>query len=427
AKTGQNLPTLVYRAAQAAQSAPQGPAYLVVAREHLEEPVSPDRARYHKWPVVGGAALPPAVVDNLLDTLVLARRPVILTTYLGRNPQAVHSLIQLSERLAIPVVEVNRSVVNFPNNHPYHLGYEAARWVRQADVILVLDCDVPWLPTTVQPAPDATVWCLDVDPVKDGIPLWHIPADAAFRVDTGVALAQLLAAMNARLVLTGDHAELMEQRRRWVTDQRAALLAALGDDPSLQPDKEVITPELLTTCVSELIGEDSIVMNETCSRNLIATQKYLQRTRPGTLFTSGGSSLGWGGGAALGAKLAKPDQTVVHLTGDGAFVFGCPTAVYWMARRYQAPFLTVVYDNGGWDAPKKATLRVHPHGASARQDRFWTRFDMPPDYAGIAEAAGGALALRVNRPDQLRLALERGLAAVRAGQPAVVSVRVHAS
>ncbi|MCL6593467.1 MAG: thiamine pyrophosphate-requiring protein, partial [Alicyclobacillus sp.] len=391
AKTGQNLPTLVYRAAQVAQSAPQGPVYLVVAREHLEESIPADRVQFRKWPVVGGSALPPEAVETLLDTLLQAQRPVILTTYFGRRPQAVATLVQLSERLAVPVVEVNRSVVNFPTHHPHHLGFEAARWVRQADVVVVLDCDVPWLPTTVQPAPHAKVWCLDVDPVKDSIPLWHIPADAAYRVDSAVALQQLLTTLNARPALTGEAADRLEQRRRWVAEQRAAMLAAWAADPALHPEKEVITPEFLTSCVSEVIGEDSIVMNETCSRNLLATQKYLQRTRPGTLFTSGGSSLGWGGGAALGAKLARPHQTVVHLTGDGAFVFGCPTAVYWMARRYQAPFLTVIYDNGGWDAPKKATLRVHPQGVSAQTDRFWTRFDLPPDYPGVAEAAGGDL------------------------------------
>jgi acetolactate synthase-1/2/3 large subunit len=96
-----------------------------------------------------------------------------------------------------------------------------------------------------------------------------------------------------------------------------------------------------------------------------------------------------------------------------------------MARRYRAPFLQVVYNNHGWRAPKFSTLGVHPEGYASRAEDLGISFDPPPDYAGIAAAAGGALALTVKRPDELDAALERALHAVREeGRAAVIDARL---
>lgn len=93
-------------------------------------------------------------------------------------------------------------------------------------------------------------------------------------------------------------------------------------------------------------------------------------------------------GAALGAKLAKPDKTIVSLTGDGTYLFSLPSSVHWLSRRYKAPFLTVIYNNQGWNATKNNLLRLYPEGIANRDDRYWVNFDQPADLAKIAEAAG---------------------------------------
>src|SRR5205807_3434177 len=128
---------------------------------------------------------------------------------------------------------------------------------------------------------------------------------------------------------------------------------------------------------------------------------HLRMVRPGSMIASGGGSLGWNGGAAIGAKLARPDQTVICLTGDGSFMFSMPSVVHWMARKYQTPFLQIVYDNGGWKAPKMSMLAVHPDGFASKAKDIGVSFDPPPDYGGIAAAAGGAFARIVRRPDEL--------------------------
>jgi acetolactate synthase-1/2/3 large subunit len=84
-----------------------------------------------------------------------------------------------------------------------------------------------------------------------------------------------------------------------------------------------------------------------------------------------------------------------------------------MARRYGTPFLQVIYNNGGWQAPRSATRGLHPHGAASRAAHIDTDFAPDPDYAGVAAAAGGAHAERISRPEEVEPAIERALAAVR--------------
>jgi len=167
------------------------------------------------------------------------------------------------------------------------------------------------------------------------------------------------------------------------------------------------------------IGEDAIVVSESVT-NFHVVSQHLRRTRPGTLFSSGGGSLGYNGGAAVGVKLARPDALVVAICGDGSYLFSQPSTVHWMARAYQAPFLHVVLNNGGWRAPRQAVLSVHPEGIAARAPKIDIDFPQPPDYAGIAAAAGGAHAERVKTVAEVKPALERALRAIREERRAAV-------
>ncbi|HEY4023689.1 MAG TPA: thiamine pyrophosphate-dependent enzyme, partial [Pseudonocardiaceae bacterium] len=141
-------------------------------------------------------------------------------------------------------------------------------------------------------------------------------------------------------------------------------------------------------------------------------------------LASGGGSLGWYAGAALGVKLACPNKTVVSLVGDGTYLFGVPASAQWVARRYDLPSLTVIYDNRGWKSPKMSTLGVHPNGIAAEHDDFGISFEPEADLPAIANAASDASARTVTRPDELRAAVKEAFGAVRAGQPAVLSVHL---
>jgi acetolactate synthase-1/2/3 large subunit len=266
----------------------------------------------------------------------------------------------------------------------------------EADLVIVLDSDVPWIQTVNRPREGVPVFHLDVDPLKQQMPLWYIPARHIAQADALTALRQ----MNAEAADSGRG----ERRAHYEAGHRA------WAEQVRQCETEG-SPEWVTSRIRERLGSDTIVLNEGIT-NYKAIAEHIGTRDPGTMFTSGGGSLGWNGGAAIGFKLACPEKTIVALTGDGSYLFSIPASVHWMARRYRTPFLQVVYNNGGWRAPKLSTLAVHPDGYASRADDLGIRFDEPPDYAGIAAAAGGALARKVERPEELDAAIEEGLNAV---------------
>jgi acetolactate synthase-1/2/3 large subunit len=401
---------------QLAETDPQGPVYLTGAREVLEEEAVPSPDTTAKWRPVEKLPLPATGMEQMIEAVLNARNPLLITSYLGRNTDAVGELVAFCEKLAIPVIESTPSYMNFPASHPLHLGYLPDEFVPKADVIIAIDTDAPWIETRKKPAPDCKIFYIDVDPLKEDIPLWYMPSDRFFRADSHEALKQLNAYVN-RLELNSNQdrrARLKnmhdEQRREWERREK--------EDPN-----GIITPEWLTVCVRNVIDDDTIILNEAIT-NSLTVSRHLPRNRPGTMFANGGSSLGWSGGASLGAKLAKPDKTIVNITGDGSYLFGVPSSVYWMSRRYRLPFLTVIYNNQGWNATKQNVLRMYPDGAAKNHDRYWVNFAQPADLAKIAEAAGGAYARTVDDPGELQEALQTGMDEVKNGRSAVIDVRL---
>ena len=148
------------------------------------------------------------------------------------------------------------------------------------------------------------------------------------------------------------------------------------------------------------------------------------RSEPGTVFTSGGSSLGWALGAAVGAKLANPGRDVVALEGDGSFVFARPTSALWAAEKHRTPFLTVIYNNSRHQATVNSWNKHIPDNMGKRLNEYvGVDIDPSPDYAVLAQACR-AYGETVEDPADVLPALERGLARVRAGQAAVLDIRI---
>ena len=422
-RTGRTMKQLVHRAMQMARSEPAGPVYLTAAREILEEELPPQPPQGDWWAPVAPAALADEVADEVADALEGARAPLVVTSYLGRDPAAVPELVRLCELAAIGVLESVPAAVNFPGDHPLHLGYQWNRpeqnpVLAEADVILVLGSDVPWIPGHNRPDAAARIYVIDVDPVKERMPLWHVPARRYARADLATAVRQLA----GRLARRGRLDQVAVQARAaWVHARHDAQRERWAGAEQPPPDG-AITPEYLVACVRDAVGPDALVLNEAIS-NYHVVSEHLRASRPGSVLGSGGGSLGWSGGAAVGAKLAAPDRTVVSLVGDGSYLFGVPSSAQWMARRYRAPSLTVIFDNQGWKTPSLSTMAVHPAGNVAAGG-FAASFQPGADLPGVAAAAGGAHARTVTAADLLPVALRRALDHVRRGQSAVISARV---
>ena len=139
--------------------------------------------------------------------------------------------------------------------------------------------------------------------------------------------------------------------------------------------------------------------------------------RPGTYFGAPAPGiLGWGLGAALGAKLAAPDKTVIACIGDGSYMFGAPTAAHWVARRMQLPVLFIVWNNARWNAVASATRGLYPEGWTAHLNSY-PFSDLSPslDWELVCQAAGG-YGERVEDPAEVPAALERALRVVQQEQ-----------
>lgn len=416
-RTGKNVKQLIYRAMQMAQSDPAGPVYLTGAREVLEENVEKLPDFWGEWSPIEQSSLPKGGLDEIVSALLEAQNPLLITSYLGRSMKAVPELIEFCERLAIPVVEQIPSYVNFPRDHPLHLGYDPNPFIPEADVIIAIDTDVPWVATQVQPKEDCKVYYIDLDPIKEEIPLWHIPAMKNYRADAYESLIQLNDHLAQRNMNEAQIQERYHRLAKLHVDQREAW------KQKEQVEGNTISSEWLTACLRDVVDEETIILDETIT-NTMKVAKHLPRSKEGTMFASGGTSLGWNGGAAIGMKLADPTKTVVTLTGDGSYLFSVPSSVHWMSRRYQAAFLTVIYNNEGWNATKMNLLKRYPKGVAEQTDRYWVNFDQSADLAKIAEAAGGAYARTVIDPRELPEVLQQAMNEVKNGRSAVVDVRL---
>lgn len=423
-KTGKNVKQLVHRALQIAKSEPQGPVYLVGPRETMEEETDKIAIDTKLWKPISPSALPEEDVNTLLEDLLNAKNPLVVTSFLGRKVEAVSELVKLCEKLAIPVLESVPQTMNFPADNPLHCGY---KWnedqqhpiLEEADLVIVIDSDVPWIPIKNKPSKNATIYYIDSDPLKEEMPLWYIPSKRFYRADSYIVLEQL----NEQLshIKLDEQSSEIEIRRERISSFHKKWKEQIKK--AEQYNDEVITPQYLTACVREIMDDNTIILNEGITNYGVITD-HIGATKPGSYFTSGAGSLGWNGGAAIGIKLAHPDKTVISLTGDGSYLFSVPSVVHTMAEQYNTPFLTVIYNNIGWNAPKQSTLGVHPEGIAKQSNEFWVNFNPNSQLAKVAEVTGNAYAVTVEDPAKVKVALKTALEHVKSGRSAVLDVRI---
>lgn len=414
---------VVARAYQIAQSDPPGPVYLTLPREVIMERVPsvrlPDPRRF---PPARLGAGDPDLLRQAADLLVRAERSLVLAGASGRTRAGWEGLLALAELLALPVVEW-RTRANFPADHPLHLGYNYGLeyGLAEADVVLILDHDVPYIPTRTPLAPEATVIQIDLDPVKERIPLWTFPVDLPIRADTAAALPLLVDAVRDR-VTAADRQRIAARRERL-----SAISAARREEwrqrALAQATARPIAVDWLGYCLEELRRQhpDILFIDEAITSQ-VPLFCQIQTTSFGTWFQSGGSGLGWGLGAAIGAKLAAPDRPVVALIGDGSFLFGVPEASLWIARQAGAPILVVVVNNACYNATKRPLVAAYPEGFSVTTGQFVGIDLAPTPRFDLLAQSVDAYGERVEEPDQILPALHRALAEVRNGRSAVLDV-----
>jgi acetolactate synthase-1/2/3 large subunit len=416
------------RASAFAHSDPPGPVYMMLPRETLAEqwddsemPAYPP-ARYGS---VQSGGIEPARVDAIAQALMAAENPIAVTAYLGRKPQAVALLDRLAQTCGIRVVEFNSIDLNMSQASPCFAGFDPLPLLETADLGLLLDTDVPFIPRYAKRA-GAIKWIqIDLDPLKSDFPMWGFATDIRIQGDCSIVLQQVLDAVEAR----ADDAyrkRVTERIASWsgareqMAKRRASASATRGVPGALNP-------AFVFATLSEKLSQDDVVINEAI-RNGPVLQEHITRTAPRSYAGLAGGGLGFSGGMALGLKLAQPKRRIVQVIGDGGFHFSSPDSVYAVAQQYQIPVLTVVVDNGGWQAVKSAVQRVYPKGVAAETDEFQSRLTSgrqgeARDFSAVGRAFG-AYGECVTEPDDLAAAIDRALAALDDGKAAVLHVHV---
>jgi acetolactate synthase I/II/III large subunit len=410
------------RAHSIMQSEPQGPVYLMMQRETLTQPWSVDEVRrfgaeQHGSAAAGGAD--PKLVAQLVDRLLTAESPILITGYAGRNPRASELITELAEFAGIAVFESNMTN-NISHESPCFIGFQPDRHLPKADVGLLVDVDVPWFPSDVQ-ANESTFWAhIDVDVLKPASPMWTFPGNLRMQGNSARILEQVLDDLKERA--TAKFRQAAQARIAGLTAEHDARLDRAKKLAADKGKRDEINPHYLCAELDKVLEPQDIVFNEGV-RNAGAALMQIRRPIPGTIMRAGGGGLGWSGAMALGAKLAAPDRMMVQIVGDGSFYFGSPCSVFAVAQHHKLPILAIVLDNSGWSAVKASTLRVFPDGEAKSANEFQAELMPDVEFGKIGEAFG-AYAEKVSDPADVPAALARCVREVRGGRSAILHARV---
>ena len=418
-RNAKQVETIVDRAVTVAMTEPRGPVYLSLPREVLAEKPgdftyqSPTRRQPAR-----AAAADANAIDEAAEILANAENPMIITASMGQNRAAVPALESLAERFALPVITYRPRYVNISSDHPMHMGYEPGAYLPDADAILVIDCDVPWIPSLHKLNPDAKVIHLGADPLYENYPVRGFQCDLGIRGSSGTAIPMLEEAMAGR-----------EKAAKARIDARRSKIAGIKGDQAAANQARIekiasgtaaMDNAWVAHCLNQVKQDEDILVSE----SQLALGNIALR-EPGTFFgTSPSGGLGWGLGASLGVKLGQKDKRVFCVVGDGAYMFGNPTPMHFVSAAYDLPTLTVIMNNKMWGSVRKATLGLYPDGAASSSNQApLTYLDPAPEYHKIVQASDG-YGEEVKDPKDLQAALERGIKAVEVDKRQAV-INVH--
>ncbi len=352
----------------------------------------------------------PTLVDRALGILAAAQRPVIVAGGGVSASDAGPELVQLAETLSIPVAVSMNGKENVPDNHPLSVGLvgsygrrAANRVVEEADLVFFVGSRAGGLTTGNWrlPRPGTPTIQLDIDGAELGR---NYPAKVGLLGDAKLTLRRMVEA-----------AKPAPPRTAWVRYAQELLSEWRAEiAPLANSDAVPIRPERICKEISEFLPEDALLVADT-GHAAIWTGTMVNMNRRGQRFIRCAGTLGWAFSAALGAKCAMPDRPVLCFTGDGGFCYHLSELE--TAARAGINAVVLVNNNGALQQVRKGIDTAYGGTQWGRAHEMWV-FRQGVNYARIAEEMG-CLGIRVERPEEIRSALEQAMAANR---PAVIDV-----
>jgi thiamine pyrophosphate-dependent acetolactate synthase large subunit-like protein len=430
ARQSASLPLMLRRAFKVATTEPGGPVFLAMAHYALESkgvkaqilPAARFLLREHMRPEA-------SAVQEAAQLLVEAKRPVVVIGDEIWRSGAQAELLALSEMLGLGVCDTRSAYANFPVQHPHYLGVPGdgpnaelmkSEFVqRGVDLVLMVgarDFGGRVVPDSPEMPPEARIVRISLDAASMGR---NYPTDVALIGDVKGTLIDLQSAVQGLATkerLTSLASSRSEEVRTFTSARRARAEAAVRANLGRSP----VHPDELGAVLARTIDKNAIVVDENFTGRHAALSYGFRENEQMRLATAGGS-LGWGIGAATGAKLAAPDRQVICSIGDGAVMYSA--SGFWTQARYRIPVLTIVWNNYSYQIVRWAEDGYK--GRMAASGHYPAAYLGDPDIAFVKLAESqGVKAERVTAGSELDAALQRGIAATRDGNPYVVEVVV---
>jgi acetolactate synthase I/II/III large subunit len=406
-------PGIFRRAFQAVRGARRGPVLVAVANDVLYAPAADDGPWEVSYPGARRSQADPADVEETSSILAAASAPVIVAGQGVLYAEATQELVALAEALEIPVATTLNGKSAFPEDHPLSLGAAARtrpatvdRALERADVILGVGTSFSR--------------SLYITPMPAGPRKGQIVSDArdlATGYDVGFGCIG-----DVKLVLRQLLAHVEEEAAsadRGNPDVRARIASTRGEFheawlPRLTSDAAPLSPYRVIWELMNTVDRQRTVVTHDAGHPRDQMVPFYETVVPrGYLGWGKSTQLGTGLGLAMGARLAQPDWLSVNVMGDAAF--GMVGMDLETAARCRIPIITIVLNNG-----LMGGYTEHMPDAVARYDAH----KLGGDYRGVATALG-VHAERVADPVELRPALERCIACVASGRPALLEALTH--
>ncbi len=426
ARNAQSLTMMLRRAYKVATTPPGGPVYLAMTNGALEaQDVSSEIIPAERFLMSARPRPEAAAVEQTADWLAQAKRPLIVVGDEVWKSGAQADLVKFAEAYNIPVTSGTGGYFNFPSRHPLHLGRFSMRSdYAQGGVDLALmvgarDFGIWRLPTGPEAPLDARIVRIGLNAGNMGR---NYPTDLALLADVKASLADLDAALKGRIP---------EQRMgafgRDRGDQVRGMSAQMWNDFDsrvrgnfgLSP----MHPDELTFVMAKTLERNAVIVGEVHSgynQHNNFHWGYGDDEQIWIGYT--GNSLGWGLGAATGAKLAMPDRQVVCSIGDGAVMY--QSSALWSQARYGVPVLNVVWNNLNYQTVRGGFHRYN--GTMAATGKYAGMYLGDPDIDFVQLAASqGVKGERATTTAELEAALKRGQEACRAGEPYLVDAAIR--
>ncbi|MBI4904690.1 MAG: thiamine pyrophosphate-binding protein [Acidobacteria bacterium] len=420
ARDGRSLPLMLRRAFKTAMTPPGGPVYLAMAHYALESKNLKAEILPGKRFLLNARVRPDsAAVQDAVKLLLEARRPVIVAGDEVWKSSAIAELIALSEKLGLPVAADRAGYSNFPPFHPHSVGAFsiASQWVKDADVLMFIgsrDAGGKVVPGAPEMPSNAKVIRVGMDTAAMSR---NYATDVAMIGDVKASLKHLLDAIDATATkdrLTKIGASRAGQLRAWSTTRRAGIDAAIKKNSGQSP----IHPDELGAVLARSIDKDAIVTVENLTGKY-ESFRFGHRGDEQMYLTNTGLGLGWGIGAATGAKLAAPDRQVVCTIGDGSVMYSA--SGLWTQARYGIPVITVVYNNKNYQTVRHAYYAYQ--GKMTTTDKYVGMYlgDPDIDFVKLADSQG-VKGEKVGTGADLESAVKRARKATQDGKPYLIEV-----